>query len=357
MLRVGMRPIQIRPGEILSFRDLLFEAIHEFLRAEGMVIDDAARGLGEVLVALASYREEGVPLSPSVFFAENLGTLLDQLGGSEHVAIGKGPRDAGTMRAALKHCAPLGRSGWSIYLVRDTDHIDYGLFRTDGFLLSQTPMGRLRGLCDPDIRIVGMVQLAENVIELRGSSGSKRLIYLSGASSDALPAISLIRALVTVASKDVPQAYRLDVERLLQRVFIDAMRAPHGSLIAVLPAGTDPRSFFDDGIVLEEPIRLADRVARFKEHPSEATRDAVQSAGVLLEGMLNVDGITLLGSDGSVRGYHAFMRHGAVGTQTLGGARRRTYEALATEVGRTLLGAFYRSQDGHAQCRTHDDGP
>lgn len=351
-----MRPIHIRPGEVLSFRDLLFEAIHEFLRTEGMVIDDAARGLGEVLVALASYREEGVPLSPSVFFAENLGTLMDRLGGSEHVAIGCGPRDAETMRTALKHCAPLGRSGWSIYLVRGTDHIDYGVFRTDGFLLSQTPMGRLRGLCDPDIRIVGMVQLAENVIELRGSSGSRRLIYLSGTSSDALPAIALIRALVTVASRDVEKAHRVSVERLLQRVFIDAMRAPHGQLIAVLAAGVDPRTLFHDGIILGDPLQLAERVARFHEDPTEKHRDAVQGAGILLESMLSVDGITLLASDGSVRGYHAFFRHAAPTGQVIGGARRRTYDALAAEVGPSLLGVFYRSHDGHALCHTADGG-
>ncbi len=350
-----MRAIHLRPGEVLSFRDLLFEAIHEFLRAEGMVIDDAARGLGEVLVALASYREEGVPLSPAVFFAENLGTLMDRLGGCEHVAIGCGPRDAETMRTALKHCAPLGRRGWSIYLVRDTDHIDYGVFRTDGFFLSQTPIGRLRGLCDPDIRIVGMVQLAENVIELRGSSGSRRLIYLSGAGADVLPAIALIRALVNAASRDVDKAHRMNVERLLQRVFIDAMRAPHGSLIAVLAAGVDPRGLFDDGIILEEPIQLAERVARFAAEPTELHREAVQGAGTLLESMLGVDGITLLASDGSVRGYHAFFRHASPTGQLIGGARRRTYDALAAEVGPSLIGAFYRSQDGHALCHTADD--
>lgn len=349
-----MRPIQIRPGEVLSFRDLLFEAIHEFLRTEGMIIDEAARGLGEVLVALASYREEGVPMSPAVFFSENLGTLLDRLGGAEHVAIGRGPRDADTLRAALKHCAPLGRSGWSIYLVREADHIDYGVFRTDDFLLSQTPMGRLRGLCDPDVRIVGMVQLAENVIELRGSSGARRLLYLSGASSDDLPAIALIRSLVTAASRDVPAKHRQMNERLLQRVFIDAMRTPHGTLIAVLPAGADPRVLFDDGIVLGEPLNLAERIARYVEEPSEANRQEVHGAGILLESMLNVDGITLLGSDGTVRGYHAFLRHGGGGGGTLGGARRRTYDALCTEVGRGLYGAFYRSQDGHALCHTDD---
>jgi len=72
--------------------------------------------------------------------------------------------------------------------------------------------------------------------------------------------------------------------------------------------------------------------------------------------MLSVDGITLLGSDGSVRGYHAFFRHAAPTGQLIGGARRRTFDALAAEVGPALIGAFYRSQDGHALCQTAE-GP
>ena len=136
--------------------------------------DDAtADGLGEVLVALSKYREEGQALYPSVFLCEDLEGMLAALGGREHLSVGRGPFEPVTMRKALKQCAPLGGNDWSIYLVRRRDRLEYGLFRTDAFILSRTAMATLRELVDERVRIIGLVQLAESVLELRGSRGGR----------------------------------------------------------------------------------------------------------------------------------------------------------------------------------------
>lgn len=339
------------PLEILSFRHVLVDALHAFLDGEGLDFDDAAEGLGEVLVALSGYREEGAPLYPAVFLSDDLETLLSRLGGRDHLAIGTGPRTSGTMRRALKQAAPLGQAGWSVYLVRGDDRIEYGVFRTDSFVLCPTPMARLRELAEDDVRIVGVVQLAENVLELRGSSGGRRMIYLSGAPTDALPAIALIRDLTKMATSDVASELLPKLKIFFQRVFIDAMRQPHGSLIVVVPKETSPAEVFSDCIVLERPIRVAELVAAYERTRSETARESVEGAGRLLAGMLAVDGITVLASDGSVVGFNAFLQFAPSTGGTLGGARRRTFEALSSMVGRELLGAFVRSQDGLADCR------
>ena len=119
-------------------------------------------------------------------------------------------------------------------------------------------MATLRELVDADVRIIGLVQLAESVLELRGSRGGRRIIYLSGADTEALPAIAHFKKLVDVATRDVPAAHRGKVARFFQRVFIDAARAPHGSLIAVIPKDASPRAVFADGIVLERPLRISE---------------------------------------------------------------------------------------------------
>jgi hypothetical protein len=82
----------------------------------------------------------------------------------------------------------------------------------------------------------------------------------------------------------------------------------------------------------------------------------VQAVGHLLQGMLASDGITVLRSDGRIAGYNAFVHHlpgPTLGNSNhqIGGARQRTFAALSTRVGETLVAAFYYSQDGHADCR------
>jgi hypothetical protein len=81
----------------------------------------------------------------------------------------------------------------------------------------------------------------------------------------------------------------------------------------------------------------------------------VQAVAHLLRGMLAADGITVLRSDGRIAGYNAFVHHLPGPTlpnnDQLGGARQRTFAALSTRVGESLVAAFSYSQDGHADCR------
>ncbi len=346
-------------ADVISFRHLLVDAMRDFLDGEGMNDEATASGLGEVLVSLSKYREEGQALYPSVFLCEDLAGMLAALGGREHLAVGSGPFEPVTMRKALKQCAPLGGNDWAIYLVRTGERLEYGLFRTDAFILSRTAMATLRELVDADVRIIGLVQLAESVLELRGSRGGRRIIYLSGADTEALPAIAHFKKLVDVATRDVPAAHRGKVARFFQRVFIDAARAPHGSLIAVIPKDASPRAVFADGIVLERPLRISELTMAHETAESEDARASLQGAGHLLEGMLGVDGITVLATDGAVVGYNAFINFGAEPSgnelATLGGARHRTFEVLTSMVGEALVGAFMRSQDGRAECRVQGE--
>ncbi len=357
-----MRSTFLEPSEVLSFRHTLVGALRDFLKHEDLAFEDTAEAMGEVLVALSRYQEEGAPLYPSLFLCDDLRAMLTRLGGRDHLFIGSGPREPSTMRRALKQCAQLGRSGWAIYVVRRPTTFEYGIFRTDSFYLEQTPMARLRELVDASVKIVGVVQLGENILELRGSGGTRRLIYLSGAPTDALPAIAVIRDLAAAIARDVPPEQVPRVRTFLMRVFIDAMRSSHGSLVAVLPHGTTPNDIFPDAIVLERPIRLPTLIAQYERARTEEARESVQGAGRLLEGMLGVDGITVLTSDGSLVAYNAFLYFSPVPTREndsiLGGARRRTYDALATMVGHRLVATFMRSQDGFAHCSVApDDAP
>lgn len=345
--------------EVLSFRHLLTGAILEFLSAEGVGTEAFAHDVAETIVALSRYREEGTALFPAVFFCDDVAVLLDRLGGCDPVVVGAGPRAPLTTRRALKQCAPLGKGAWSIFLVRRADAYEYGVFRADDFVLSESPMARLRGLRDPTLALLGIVQLAENILEVRGCNGGGRLVHLSGARTDVPPATMLLLELVDAITRDVPEALRPDTQKFFRRVLIDALRSTHGSLIAVLPDGARELGPYRDGLLMTPPLDIAARVAEWRRERSTEARTAVQGMAQLLAGMLSADGITLLASDGSIVGYNVFLHPGAdatAGEVSLGGARQRTFRALATEVGHTLVAAFVRSQDGYAACRIAESG-
>jgi hypothetical protein len=338
---------------IVAFRHLLREELARLLGDEGMHDDGTADALVEIVTSLSRYQEEGTSLFPLVFLCDDLGALLAMVGGDERLRLGEGARNGETVRRALKHCAPLATEGWSIWFERTkSGSLCYGLFRTDAFVLRETPMEVLRANTQPDLRAIGVVQLGDSIVELRSASGAVRYVYLSGARSDAPPQTLLLRGLLAGIVRDVPGALRADTWTFYRRVFVDAMRTGHGSLVAVLPAEEPVPEAFSDGMLFTEPIDVGRAIARYRLEHSEPSRARVQALGRLLASMMGVDGITLLRSDGAILGYHVFIRHppSVSPAAPAGGARLRTYELLASEVGHALVAAFYRSQDGHVEC-------
>jgi hypothetical protein len=152
---------------------------------------------------------------------------------------------------------------------------------------------------------------------------------------------------------DVAASVRPDVRTFFRRVLIEVLRAPHGSLIAVVPARAPFPGLFVDGSRLPQPLSIEAAIVRYLAVRGEAERAYVEGLSCLLLSMIGSDGITVLGSDGSILGFHQFLHHGAhQGQSPIGGARRRTYEALSAHVGHGLISAFYRSQDGAVECVT-----
>jgi hypothetical protein len=340
---------------VISYRHLLTGAVGEFLQAESMPGPEIAQAVAELVANLSRYREERVPLSPIVFITDDRSQLLTRVGGREIVSIGTGLQDPATVRKALKLCAPLANAEWSVFIERAAEAFHYGLFRTDAFVLSLTPFEMLGSAVNSSTHMVAVAQLAESVLELRGSQGNSRYVYLSGARTE-MPAPLVLETLVNAVTQDVSLPLREDVRTIFRHAFLGMLRMSHGALVAVLsptgPSATD----FVDGLLLETPIDLVRLISRYRAQPSEDARWAVQAVAHLLQGMLATDGITVLRSNGQIAGYNAFVHHLPTPTlenskHPIGGARQRTFAALSDRVGATLVGAFYYSQDGHADCR------
>ncbi len=343
---------------ILSFRHLLTSAVTEFLSERQMNCPQTAEALSELIVSLSSYREEGSPLFPQVFVCEDITTMLQALRGRDPMSVSDGERSRATMRRALKQCAPLSRGGWAIYFQLDEPgRFSYGLFRTDSFILSSTPIELLRAIKDPSIKLLGISRVAENIIELCASAGYRRFIHLSGARTDVPHPTRVLEDIVQAVTADVDEPFRLPAQCFFRHAFFDAMQAPYGSLAMVIPKNAPHTHLLDDGVMLQPSIDVVGRIEAYKSDPREEKATSLQAVVTLLHGMLSADGITVLRSDGCLVGYNVFVEQPPLheGDIPIGGARRRSFNVLCQHLGHELTAAFYRSQDGVALCERAND--
>jgi hypothetical protein len=336
----------------LSFRAQLKGEIGDFIEKSGMACIETTKAMMELIVELSHYEEEGTALYPRVLVCDSLSETLGLLGGTTPIEIGKGPRIASTVKQALKKCAPLARQGWSIYVERFDDKFIYGVFREPELPTAIDVRATLASLPKDSVNAVLACQIAERAVEIVSTADRHLHIHLSAVSTDESPVNASICALIQAVVHDVPDEARESLRSYLSSTIGDALLHGHGTLIIVIKAGHEiPPVFADDGVVLPEPIELADIVKRYLEKQSIETILALMSYAELLKGMLGCDGITVLSSDGAIIGYNFFVKEnytaGVPASELIGGARHRAFAALSETVqaGKATC-AFIRSSNG-----------
>jgi len=344
----------------ISLREQLGGVLADLLNDEQMPCPFTQDGLVTVVHALAMYREEGRSLFPEVFIFDHLEKILAILPGADHVPIGSGPKEASTMAKALKRCAPLAQGGWAVYIHREPDTFSYGLLRCGVHLLSVPLSELLVNKGDRQLPTLMIRQLAQSVVKVTGVAGSSLLVYFGATRKVNVSPIDALGALTASIVAKVDDRIREQTYAFYLTLLSEVLRAGHGTLAVVQPARRRVLpSPLRDGIILNKPIDVSALVAELLTHGACAANTSLQSASSLVSGMLQSDGITIFGSDGTVRAYNVFIKHprsSGEGAQATGGARRRTFDALSSMVGEHLDCVFMQSQDGAVDYRRETNG-
>jgi hypothetical protein len=272
--------------------------------------------------------------------------------GSEYVHIGEGPKSAATMALALKKCAPLALSGWAIYIERQPARFSFGLLRSGSTILSVGPEDALVDHGLRGVPVLMLHQVGANLIELKGVAHSSLLVHFGAArTEDASPVIA-ISGFVGEIVRDAPGSFQEQAATFYRQLLVDVLHAQHGTLAVVVKARSRvlPRQF-SDAVPLIPKLDVCSRIADLLGKSDSTSSERVRACASLIKGMLLSDGITVFGSDASVRGYNAFVKHPRLKSAEAmaGGARLRTLTALEEMVGHCLRGAFMQSQDGHVK--------
>lgn len=315
----------------------------------------------ELVALLSAYREEDRRLFPEVYLlAPSEGDLLPVLAaGVRPLHIGEtsiaedaevGARK--TAREVLKNCASLAIDGWAVFIQRSGQGFKYGLFRPGAASYS---IGAEATLTASALPAVILRNSAENTVEIVNSVGGRLEISLTTATPSKRSLGGQIVEFSRIACLDLPEEEREQAAGYMSRLLIEFLRASHGALLAVAPFGAplEPDKF-SDGIIFAEPVPLAKLMLAAAKEQSASTATLLRSHESLLRGMIMSDGMTILGTDGSVKAFRIFVQ--AAGekkseqkSKAAGGARSRAFEMLQGYLGAPLKAVLLRSQDGQTE--------
>jgi hypothetical protein len=200
---------------------------------------------------------------------------------------------------------------------------------------------------DTEIPVFMLRQVAENVIQISGSARSSLLVHFGATKDIEVSPLPKVHDFVECIVSNVPEELREQIAGFYMSVFSGVLRAGHGTLAAVLAAKrlTVPKAF-RDGVIFSPPIDIAEKIREMLKKRDTTSNAKLQASSALITGMLLSDGITIFGSDGKVRAYNVFVKHPKKRADALGGARTRTFNVMRDLVGKDLVGALIRSQDG-----------
>jgi hypothetical protein len=339
-----------------TVREALLGMVANYLNG-GAITCKITQQVGCELVALLStYREEERRLFPQVYLiGPNQSDLLRALApGSTPLNIGEtldadGARQAAL--AALKNCATLAIDGWCVYVRRRDGGFDFGLFRPSAERYSS---GAEEALAASGLPALLLRHSAANTVEIINGNGARLEISLTTAAPSSKTMSGQVSEFSAAACSDVPDESRVQATGYLARILTDCLRGSHGTLLAAVPHKRRlDRKKFSDGVVLDQPIPLIQSMLAAVRAQTIAEVSLLRSQESLLRGMIGSDGVTVLGTDGSIRAFRLFVQKTERRTTTNhpgpGGARSRAFAILRSYVGNSLRAALYRSQDGRME--------
>lgn len=341
--------------KVVSLRDHVKGAVVEFLEQAGMPCLKTQDGLVTLINSLTRYTEEGKVLFPEVFVFDDLTLVLKILGSGECVVIGEDVKEPSTMGSALKRCAPLARDGWAVYIERRAKTFAYGVLRCGTSALSLSAAELLVDKGDAQCPVLVLRQIGKNLIEVKSASQSHLIIHFGTTKEGEASALPLLAGFLEALVENVAVDVQEQTGSFYRRIFLEVLRAEHGTLAAIMPARRNvvpPR--LREGVVLSPPISIPDRVRELAKKTDSESERRLEASGTVVVGMLLSDGITLFGSDGTVRAYNIFVKHPRAkesGGKPVGGARTRSFNIIAGLVGTQLSAAFMHSQDGHVDVK------
>jgi len=326
----------------ITYRTGLLGGLADFCSKSSLKMLANSSLIVELVVVLARYQEEGTRLSPKTYLTNDLGKLVQMLPGCIILKIGTTRIETEGIREGVKKCAPLAVGGWAIYFHEHDTIMEFGVFRGASNFIS-VPVDDIVLVPDSGLQIVKIQQLALDCVEVRAENGAHHYVYLDHRDDNAQHPLTGINLLIGSILKQVKSGTREQLDSYFRRILVEALLHSHGWIVAVTTMNRPPRFLAKDGVTLDTPVDFLDIMERVLDQRSSEYE--LESAGVLLKGMLNSDGIVLFDDRARLLGFNYFVNSTSP-KKVVGGARKRAYTVLESRLGKGLSAVLMQSQDG-----------
>lgn len=344
------KPISLRPV-------LLGESV-TFLENQAMQCLVTQNGLVDLINQLVNYKEEGKDLFPQIYIVDNIELILQTLPTSQSCFIGTGEKTKETMLHALKKCAPLTVSDWSIYIQRNVDSFDYGVFRAGTSILSVSIEETLINNGSEELNAILIHQISDKLIEVKGVKNDSLIISFGGREESKKSPIDNQLDFINSIVKNVPPEIKEPTINFYKKVFLEILKIGHGTLACVIDyKKTEIPKKLEDGIVLTQRINIPNLIKELLEKDDLQANSVLNGFYTIISGMMQSDGITVFTDIGEVAAYNVFVKHPSTiaKTNTSGGARSRTYLTLCSQIGHGIESAYIQSQDGKIEKKLKNE--
>ncbi len=345
----SIKPISLRPV-------ILGESVR-FLENEDMQCLVTQNGIVDLINQLVNYREEGKDLFPAIYIVDDIEMILKSLPTSQHCFIGKGGKTKDTMIRALKKCAPLTDDDWSIYIQRNEDNFEYGVFRAGTSILSVSIEEDLINNGSSELKAILLHQISDKLIEVKGVINDSLIISFGGREESTRSPIENQEEFINSIVKNVPSEIKEPTINFYKKVFNKILKVGHGTLACIIKSSKKeiPKRL-EDGIILEKRINIPEQIIDLMEKNDLQANSTLNGSFSLIVGMMESDGITVFTDNGEIAAYNVFVKHPKeiAKTNTSGGARSRTFLTLCNMIGNGIEAAYIQSQDGKIEIKNNE---
>ncbi len=270
-------------NQTTTVRKLLLTEVQDLLDEEGLQCTDTSQTVTELLALLAHYSEEQHRLFPKVIICNRVSEIRGVLGGVDEIPIGEGDISPGTMRQALKSCAPLAGLNWLLYLERGYGKMRYGLLRSG---LLPTAIDPKASLHESDVDALLISRVGAGTVEAVGAHGNRYRVVFSAAKEIAVSASDHVDTLTSVMVRGLAAEEAETTASFFRSVLNSVVEVAHGTLIAVCCHSY--RCLGKDAIFFDPEINFSGFAVRASTPTSNGGDVAsAMSYAELLRGMLS----------------------------------------------------------------------
>lgn len=337
----------------ISLKNVLMGEIVTFLEEEEMSCLVTQKSLVELISQLVLYKEEGIPLFPEIFIIDDIDIIKKILKPSIFYEIGSGDKNEKTILKALKKCAPLTKGGWAIYIHRNSEVFDYGVFRSGNNILSVSIMEALIDNGTQDVKAILIHQVAEKMIEVKGVLAEPLMINFSTQETTISP-IDKQKEFINFITSKVESNLQEKSKKFFRLLFLEVLQDGHGTLACIIDTKKKeiPKKL-KDGTILKKRIDVPEAINELNRNDDLQANYKIEGCLALISGMMQSDGITVFSNKGEIIAYNVFIKHPdkLSKNKTTGGARSRTFLALCDLIGQGIEAAYIQSQDGRIEIK------